>query len=1226
MKILRLGFANLAALAGEHEIDFCAAPLQQAGLIAITGRTGAGKSTLLDAMCLALYHRIPRLRHAKGAIADASGDTLQLDDSNHILTRGAISGYAELDFVGLDGKRYRAHWGVRRARKKANGTLKNDYTLVCLDDHKTLANQVTLVRSTILQLVGLSFEQFTRAVLLAQSEVGAFLKTHDNERADLLEHLTQSHIFRHIGQLSYAKTYEMRQQLEAHRAQHHHVDLLSAEDIEALTEQQQQLLHQQHQCQKNLDRFREAQLWYQQETHLQQQRHEQHQALERVLQQQPAMDQKRLLIQHTQQFNQIRSSFESVHQIKVQLQHLKGQQQNLDKALQHMHDEYHHALHDQQRSSQQLEQSKRQLIELQPVLKQAHHHEHQIQQLTEHRHRRQQELDRYQSDIDTLCNEIKVQHELHTHLQHTIARIQQQLASSDCFKALAEEPKSTCEKIDALLAKHQEIVQQGAAIDGFSMETFHRAYQQLTDQLIQHERDQGDLGTIQAQLLNQQQQLQQRHEQHQQLQHLFTQAQDCKDLVQRHQQLTLDYTSHQQSLLEYQQQFTQAQDARHQAAEHLKQVATVLAQQRLLQSKHMDQLRQQLQVDQPCMVCGSTLHPFVDHREQFEDLLDHLYIDQHQLAERELDGANTVYEYCQNQIIRQQTTLHHLQQQMVDLDSQQQVAIQHVQQRYEEILGCISLPKPIDSDGETNLIWCANISDHVAILATLDHVIETLSCQIAQMTTILVELQQSQDQLAEHVQYRQSLHRQHQQHQQLAQSIVQFQALAEGFIQQLPSDWQQQWQHDCQRTGYTIKVMLTQRINFQAEQQRQQQIFHQTAQRLDVLTEKHQLLEQQYQQITQNCAQLLQEQSTYQQALKNLFAEHGAAQHTTAEAWQYALHHHQQQLEEQIADYNRCLEEVQRRQQQHREQQAECRAQCTLLHHRLDEEQAHQQRWHFNHKHFDADLIKTCSEITWHEIEQLEQTIATFDQQYQYVQAQLTLLDQQIIQHQQRAPDLPLDQLALHQQAQQDQLQTLQQQYAALTTQLLQNEQNALRQQHLQNQIDQMQHQLERWKRISDVIGDKEGKKFKTLAQEHHLDILIEYANAQLQPFSKRYRLKRIDHSLGLAVIDLDMDHVVRPVQSLSGGETFLVSLALALAIAQLAATSTPLHTLFIDEGFGTLDQDSLNIVMDALDQLQSQRRKVILISHVVELHERIPVKIKLEHQGNGRSRVSIHG
>ena len=124
MKILAIRLKNLASLAGEQVIDFTAEPLASAGLFAITGPTGAGKSTILDALCLALFGSTPRLDGASllSKVPDGS-DEIGSGDERNLLRRGCGSGYAEVDFVGIDGHRYRARWEVKRAREKVDGRL-----------------------------------------------------------------------------------------------------------------------------------------------------------------------------------------------------------------------------------------------------------------------------------------------------------------------------------------------------------------------------------------------------------------------------------------------------------------------------------------------------------------------------------------------------------------------------------------------------------------------------------------------------------------------------------------------------------------------------------------------------------------------------------------------------------------------------------------------------------------------------------------------------------------------------------------------------------------------------------------------------------------------------------------------------------------------------------------------------------------------------------------------
>lgn len=207
MKILRISLCNLASLGGEHTVDFTRAPLLTSGLFSISGQTGSGKSTLLDALCLALYNNTPRLKTVVGAekIPDANNGLGQ-EDPRTLVRRGAPEAYAEVSFVGVDGGTYTARWKVRRARLKPTGTLQAvEMTLhsgnVPRNSEAGLISggKITEVKQAIIDRVGLTFDQFRRAILLAQGDFATFLKSKDNERAEILEALTGTERFTAIS-------------------------------------------------------------------------------------------------------------------------------------------------------------------------------------------------------------------------------------------------------------------------------------------------------------------------------------------------------------------------------------------------------------------------------------------------------------------------------------------------------------------------------------------------------------------------------------------------------------------------------------------------------------------------------------------------------------------------------------------------------------------------------------------------------------------------------------------------------------------------------------------------------------------------------------------------------------------------------------------------------------------------------------------------------------------
>ena len=173
--------------------------------------------------------------------------------------------------------------------------------------------------------------------------------------------------------------------------------------------------------------------------------------------------------------------------------------------------------------------------------------------------------------------------------------------------------------------------------------------------------------------------------------------------------------------------------------------------------------------------------------------------------------------------------------------------------------------------------------------------------------------------------------------------------------------------------------------------------------------------------------------------------------------------------------------------------------------------------------------------------------------------------------------------------------------------------------------MDGLQKDLALWSKMNLLIGDATGKKFSNFVQDLTLKQLLEYGNQRLIGFSDRYLLDTTNDSDGLKVIDTYMGNTKRSVSSLSGGETFKLSLALAFGLSDLAARNVSIESLFIDEGFGSLDPESLDQAISILENMQNESNKSIgIISHVGELKDRIGTKIKLVRTGAGYSTIEI--
>ncbi len=244
MKILAIRLKNLTSIEGMVEVDFTAEPLHSAGIFAISGPTGAGKSTLLDALCLALYDKAPRFATSVESVnlADVGDNQINQSDVRNLLRRGTSDGYAEVDFLGIDGRRYRSRWSVRRTRNKISGSLQPQTLEVKeLDTEKEFQGTKKELLIQLVELVGLTYEQFTRTVLLAQNDFATFLKSKGAAKAELLEKLTGTGVYSRISQEVYARNKAAQEEVTLIQNRMNVIELMPEEELLALKKEKELL-------------------------------------------------------------------------------------------------------------------------------------------------------------------------------------------------------------------------------------------------------------------------------------------------------------------------------------------------------------------------------------------------------------------------------------------------------------------------------------------------------------------------------------------------------------------------------------------------------------------------------------------------------------------------------------------------------------------------------------------------------------------------------------------------------------------------------------------------------------------------------------------------------------------------------------------------------------------------------------------------------------------------
>ena len=208
------------------------------------------------------------------------------------------------------------------------------------------------------------------------------------------------------------------------------------------------------------------------------------------------------------------------------------------------------------------------------------------------------------------------------------------------------------------------------------------------------------------------------------------------------------------------------------------------------------------------------------------------------------------------------------------------------------------------------------------------------------------------------------------------------------------------------------------------------------------------------------------------------------------------------------------------------------------------------------------------------------------------------------------------------------QLRRLLQNRGVLSQKLANLRENAAEVERLQAEYDAQEKIADDWKTLNTLIGSASGDKFRVFAQQVTLELVVDNANEYLRKMNGRYTLMLTPDSttLELSVRDSEQAGEIRPTTNLSGGERFIISLALALGLSQISGSKAQVDSLFIDEGFGSLDDEALNAALDALGEIRREGRMIGIISHVAGISERIPAQIHVIRKSEGTSIIEGPG
>jgi exonuclease SbcC len=1086
MKILKLKFKNINSLAGDWEIDFTQPEFTENGIFAITGKTGSGKSSILDAISLALYGKTPRV--------DVTAK------NNDVITRGTSDCYAEIAFE-VSGKVWKATWKQERTRTK---NLKPVQRVIADSEDNIVADQIKACDNKIEEILGLTFEQFTKVILLAQGSFAAFLQADKSDKGELLEQITGTEIYGEISRKVFEKNKEESQKLEILNSALGAITILSEEEILKLNEEIIELGNQKVQIDKDLQIIVAAQNRLKELDDLQKHINDAKAKLPELFKKEE--DSKTTFEKAENEMIAIRQEQEKLNPVLLKVRELDTKiteknnvfnsildaLKNIEKEKYKLSDDIQRQKNDWQKVSSDLTQREdwriknakyESLVENYSAIE---NQNMQVQSRLNDWHAKQADFEKAAKDLENKSASCrKALNDFNTQHQSLETKIRE---LEDYKQKLAKLLKG--KELSALQSEKENITSFGNTIKG------------LIDNLKNIISNQKEVEICE---------------------------QSISENLEKGKELNIRITLNRETLKSLNNQIDLLQE--NIAFAH--------------KVQELEDRRKNLEDGKECPLCGSTVHPYalgnlpvVDEKEQqlrelkklLEDKNKALHTDEKTLVKAMSDRENA--------------------------DNNRKTAERNLSENREKQQQLRLEIKDFNIEIKEDIAYLEEIRS--AKLKEWQQ-IDTLIKDVVQIETGIKKLRD--------------------------ETIPQYQqAEKSAEIQKTESETAKRLAEKTKETDETITKQAkaqyeTENIAFISK------LTEYGAENMNKLKNYRNLWIDNEDNIQKLNRQKIVIEGNIK-AMESLF-ETNQKQFVVRNA----------EKEQAVVASNHLI------------------AERKVL---FDDKNPNDEENRLKKQISDAEQVKNAAEKAKTEANtEYEKTNAIIQEN------EKRLLAKQMENIVEKTPE----ELQSRYEEKKMQSDGLLQTTGAKKQELEANDENLKKNKKKLSEKEVQQQISDRWKRLDNLIGSADGKKYRNFAQALTFENLIVLANTQLRKMSERYILKRIDDWMNpfeLSVIDKFQNYDERTAQNLSGGEKFIVSLALALGLANMASKNMKIDTMFIDEGFGTLDSDYLNVALTALSNLHGEGKLIGVISHLVELNERIVTHIEVIPQGDGHSKLKI--
>ncbi|WP_434638145.1 AAA family ATPase [Sulfurimonas sp. NW7] len=1196
MKILRLRSKNINSLKGENEIDFISF-LKGNSLFAITGETGAGKTTLLDVISCALYGRTARL--SKGA------------EVHEIVSRGTGDAMCEVEFE-VNQKLYRSTWTLRRARGKANGNFQQaKMELISLPDEKIIESKTSKVPKEVEQITGLDFERFSQSMMLAQGGFDAFLKAEEKDRSKLLEKITGTRIYSEISKMVHEKTKSANEKINSLKTQLESIGCLSEDEREKLEKELEEKNNKKQEEKKKKEQLQEAYNKKQELISLQKQ-------LETYTKENAQIQQE--IEQNKDTFKKLELATKALH-LKSEYEEKNRLQTSL-KESEEKSKQLHIEIEELQKEKNILETKKREITQSHTQGKTEFEREskkiEQVKVL-------QQKLQEIVTQIESKTSDIAKNEQAITDLEaklHILSQNKQKIANelleSEKFKnehntdaALTADIKDLSTLLENYEKSSQEILDIEQSIENMQKEQ-KEIQSNLDQQNNAFEKLKNSVDLIDKNY----------QEANDKLKELESQEEDFTKSRQTNKEILLKIEEHandtkllkieESNLQKYQndikslnKEIKTLNDTIQLKEEHLKTLKEKKENEILIQKYEED--RKRLQKGEACYLCGSTEHPYIEHS----------------LISALSDTENKITT-LEDELSQEKQKLKNLEMELTKITTLEETSNQQYQKINDKITTHNEYFKhhnitPTQESEKNIKKELEEIEKYFLELADLRTKQDELLKEKENQNKTLHEKEQYLNTLTNNASQLEINLKNKQENLQKQQNKLNEDSLK---LKQYWEKYNLNFDNDSLQLG--LKQLMQRKKAFEDNEKLIKELTQQSTDIDLKINTGTSAIESKKELLTQLQKELksakTRAQATKEEIKSVLDVEDVEIYFTTLkQKWStieksynsiindYNINNNNLENKNMLLkDQNEEHKEIQKKNEEinkiftQKLQEYDFKDETVLVQALLPEKELEELQSLHNKIQTKLTEIKTRKKDAHEKLTELQKSDIT--------EKSLDTLQEDIKKHE-----------ILYN--------ALLEEIGGVKNRLDTDTKNRKNHKEKLNELSKLHKDQAVWDKLNEFIGSADGAKFAKFAQGITLDNLVYIANKHLVSLSDRYsivRLQKEAQQLQIAIIDRYQGDEIRPSNTLSGGESFLVSLSLALGLSELASQKISIDSLFLDEGFGTLDTETLDVALNALNMLESQGKMIGVISHVETMKERIPLQIRIQKNGGGESCIEI--